>query len=414
MARSGHAEAIHHFSVALDLLGKLGDKPDRAAKELELCVKLGPVLVMVKGPGSPEVEAIYSRAVALDAGEDSSMRFKALWGLYYYSMQSGRSREAITHADDLLRLAQRLGADDLVLEGHHAKWTTSLWCGHLATTDEHSQKGISRYDCIRHHAHAFTFSGHDPGVCAHGCRAVTMALSGFPERAMQLGAEAVTLARSLSHPHSLAIAMWHCAIVLHVGRQRQNCHDLASELLQLSQEHDFPMMQGAGMFFSGWASADGGKLEQGIALMEQGFVLYSAGRRLYRPYMLAVLANAKADFGRPGEALELFKDALAAAEVSGEHWWLAELHRLSGQLLGARGQHDESEASFRCAIDVSRTQRAKTLELRAATSLARLWSERGKRGQARELLAPVYGWFTEGFETLDLKEAKKLLDELAA
>jgi predicted ATPase len=128
--------------------------------------------------------------------------------------------------------------------------------------------------------------------------------------------------------------------------------------------------------------------------------------------MLAVLANAKADFGRPGEALELFKDALAASEVSGEHWWLAELHRLSGQLLGACGQHDESEACFRCAIDVSRTQSAKTLELRAATSLARLWSERGKRGQARELLAPVYGWFTEGFDTRDLEEAKALLDKL--
>jgi predicted ATPase len=124
------------------------------------------------------------------------------------------------------------------------------------------------------------------------------------------------------------------------------------------------------------------------------------------------LANAKADFGRPAEALELSKDALAAAEVSGEHWWLAELHRLRGRLLVARGQHDEGEACFRCAIDVSCRQGARLLELRAATSLARLWSERGKRGQARELLAPVYGWFTEGFDTHDLEEAKALLDKL--
>ena len=416
MARSGHTEGIHHFRVALDLLGKVGDKPGRAAQELELCVKLGPALTMVKGPGSSEVEAIYRRAVALEAGEDSSARFKALWGLYYYSTmtQSGRLREAITVADELLRLAQRLGADDLVLEGHHAMWGTLLWCGDLAAAGEHSEKGISQYDCARHHALAFTFSGHDPGVCAHGIRAVNMALLGFPQKAMKLGAEAVTLARSLSHPFSLAIAMWHCAIVLHVGRQRQNCRDLASELLQLSQEHNFPMMQGAGMFFSGWASADGGKLEQGIALMEQGFALFSAGRRLHRPYLLAVLANAKADFGRPAEALELFKDALAAAEVSGEHWWLAELHRLRGRLLVARGQHDEGEACFRCAIDVSRTQSAKTLELRAATSLARLRSDRGKNAEARDLLAPIYGWFTEGFDTLDLKEARMLLDELHA
>ena len=117
MARSGHTEAIHHFSVALDLLGKLGEKPGRAAKELELCVKLGPALMMVKGTGSPEVDAIYTRALALDAGEDSSARFKALWGRYYYSMTSGRVSDAASHADALLELAQRLDADDLALEG---------------------------------------------------------------------------------------------------------------------------------------------------------------------------------------------------------------------------------------------------------------------------------------------------------
>ena len=412
MARSGHTEAIHHFSVALDLLTKLGEKPDRAAKELELCVKLGPALMMAKGPGSPEVDAIYRRAVALEAGEDSTARFKALWGLWYYSMISGHLNEADAHADELLGLAQRLGADDLVLEGHHAKWGTSLWCGELAAADEHSQQGISRYDCTRHHALAFTFSGHDPGVCAHSSRAINLALSGFPEQAMKLGAEAVTLARSLSHPYSLALAMWHCAIVLQVGRQRQSCRDLAAELLELSQEHDFPMMRGAGMFFSGWATADGGELEQGIALMEQGLALFSAVRRLNRPYMLAVLASAKADLGKPDEAFELLEEALASTEVSGERWWLAELHRLRGRLLAARGQHDEGEACFRQAIEVSSEQRARMLELRAATSLARLWSDRGRNAEARDLLAPIYGWFTEGFGTLDLKEAKILLDAL--
>jgi len=414
MARSGHAEAIHHFSVALDLLTKLGEKPDRAAKELELCVKLGPALMTVKGTVSPEVHAIYRRAVALEAGEDSSAKFKALWGLYYYSLTSGRLSEAAAHADELLGLAQRLGADDLVLEGHHAKWSTSLWCGELAAADEHSQEGISRYDCTRHHTLAFTFSGHDPGVCAHSIRAVNMAVLGFPQKAMKLGAEAVTLARSLSHPYSLALAMWLCAIVLQVGRQRRSCRDLATQLLELSQEHDFPMMRGGGMFFSGWATADGGELEQGITLMERGLALFSATRRLNRPYMLAVLASAKADLGKPDEGLELLEEALASTEVSGERWWQAELHRLRGRLLVARGQHDEREACFRRAIEVSSGQRARVLELRAATSLARLWSDRGRNAEARDLLAPIYGWFTEGFETLDLKEARMLLDELDA
>jgi len=367
---------------------------------------------MVKGTGSPEVEAIYSRAMALDAGEDSSARFKALWGLYYYSMTSGRLSEAAAHADELLGLAQRLGADDLVLEGHHAKWAASLWCGNLAAADEHTQEGISRYDCTRHHALTFTFSGHDPGACAHGVRAINMVLSGFPEKAVKLGTEAVTMARSLAHPYSLANAMWHCAIVLQVGRQRQGCRDLATELLEVSQEHDFPMMRGAGMFFSGWATADGGDLEQGIALMEEGIALFSAVRHVTRPYMQAVLSSATADLGKPGEGLELLKDAFAATEISGERWWQAELHRLRGRLLVARGQHDKSEACFRSAIEVSSVQRARMLELRAATSLARLWSDRGRHAEARDLLTPIYSWFTEGFDTLDLKEAKILLDEL--
>jgi predicted ATPase len=147
-------------------------------------------------------------------------------------------------------------------------------------------------------------------------------------------------------------------------------------------------------------------------LMEQGLPLHLAVRPLHRPYMLAVLASAKADLGNPGEALELLEEALASIEVSGERWWLAELHRLRGRLLVARGQHDKGEACFRQAIEVSRRQRAKMLELRAATSLARLWSDRGRNAEARDLLAPVYGWFTEGFGTLDLKEAKILLDAL--
>ena len=414
MARSGHTEAIHHFSVALDLLSKFAEKPGRAAKELELSVKLGPALMMVKGTGSPEVDAIYSRAVALEAGEDSSARFKALWGRYYHSMTSGRVSEAARHADELLGIAQRLGVDDFVLEGHHAKWSASLWCGRLAAANEHSQKGISRYDCKRHHALAFTFSGHDPGVCAHGVRAISTALCGLPQTATKVSAEAVALARSLSHPYSLALAMWHSLIAFQVCGEKQACLDLATDLLSLAQEHEFPMMRGVGMFFLGWATADGGDLEKGIASMEQGLALFSAGRRVTKPYMLGLLASAKAEFGNSSEGLELLRDAVASTEASGERWWEPELHRLRGQAIAARGQHDDSESCFRLALEVSGRQKAKMLELRASMSLARLWRDQGKPQQARELLAPVYGWFTEGFDTRDLKEAKALLEELAA
>jgi predicted ATPase len=208
--------------------------------------------------------------------------------------------------------------------------------------------------------------------------------------------------------------MWHSAIVFQVCREKQSCLDLGSELLNLAQEHEFPMIGGVGMFFSGRATADRGELEEGIASMEQGLAAFSAGRRVTKPYMLALLASAKADFGNPSEALELLREAVASMEASGECWWEPELHRLRGQLIAAPGQHDEGESYFRLAIKVSGRQKAKMLELRASMSLARLWRDQGKVQQARELLAPVYGWFTEGFDTRDLKDAEALLEKLAA
>jgi class 3 adenylate cyclase/predicted ATPase len=415
MARSANAEAIHHFSAALDLVATLGETCEREAKELELCVKLGPALMIVKGTASSEVHAIYTRAAVLRSDEDSPDRFKALWGLFYYSMTSGRLREAAAYADELLMLAQRLGADDLVLEGYHARWATSHWCGELSAADLDCSEGISRYDSTRHHALAFAFSGHDPGACARGIRAINSQLLGFPDQAMKLGVEAVTLARSLAHPYSLALAMWQCSIALQLARQEGICGRLATELVQLSREHRFPMMLGNGMFFMGWVGAEAGDQESGIALMEQGLgLLSSSGRRVTRPYMQAVLARAKADLGKLADAFELVEEALRATEAQGERWFEAELHHLKGRLLMARGQFDESEVQLRRSVEISRGQGARAFELRASTELARLWRDQGKVQQARELLAPVYGWFTEGFDTSDLKEARALLEELGA
>jgi class 3 adenylate cyclase/predicted ATPase len=413
MARSAHTEAVRHFSTALDLVAKTTDTPNRAVRELELCINIGPALMMSKGTARPEVEAIYIRAVTLGAGEDSPQRFKSLWGLYYYLMTSGRLQEAARRADELLALAQRLVADDLVLEAHHAKWTTSLWLGDLAAANANCQLGKSQYDGHRHHGLAFTFSGHDPGVCAHSIGAISSILSGFPQRAMELVQQAVALARGLSHPYSLALAMWHWAIVLQIGRQGRSCRDLATELITLSQAHDFPMMLGYGTFFLGWATADAGEIKAGIALMEQGLSLVaSTGRGVTRPYMQTILACAKADLGNLPEAIALVDEALRAMEVTGERWWEAELRHVSGRLALARGERDESERCFQQSLVISRGQGAKSLELRASTSLARLWRDQGKRGEARDLLAPIYNWFTEGFDTPVLQDAKLLLDQL--
>ena len=414
MARSANAEAVHHFSAALDLIATIGEKPEREARELELCVKLGPALMIVKGTASPEVHAIYTRAAGLRTGEDSAERFKALWGLFYYSMTSGRLREASDYARELLMLAQRLGADDLVLEGYHARWATLHWRGELKAAELDCREGISRYDPTRHHALAFAFSGHDPGTCAHSIGAINTLLLGFPHRAIERGAEAITLARTLAHPYSLAVAMYLYSMVLQIARQWETSRAIATQLVQLSREHNFPMMRGNGMFFTGSASAEAGDLEQGVALMEQGLsLLISTGRRVTRPYMQMVLARAKADLGKLAEASELVDEALRATDAQGERWSEAELHHVRARLLMARGQFDESEVHLRQSVEISRSQKARAFELRAATSLARLWRDQGKVKEARELLGPVYDWFTEGFDTRDLTEAKALLCELA-
>ena len=197
-------------------------------------------------------------------------------------------------------------------------------------------------------------------------------------------------------------------------RQGGTCRTLATELVQLSGEHHFQMMLGHGMFFMGWASVEAGDRESGVALMEQGLgQLTHSGRRVTRPYMQTVLALAKGELGMIADACELVEEALRATEAQGEGWSEAELHHVKGRLLIARGHFDESEIHFRQSIEISRSQGARVFELRAAMSLARLWRDQGKVQQARELLAPVYGWFTEGFDTLDLKEAKALLEELA-
>jgi predicted ATPase len=288
------------------------------------------------------------------------------------------------------------------------------WCGELSAADLDCREGISRYDRSRHHALAFAFSGHDPGICARGIGAINTLLLGFPHQAIERGAEAMTLARTLAHPYSLALAMWQYSIVLQIARQWETSRAIATQLVQLSREHNFPMMRGNGMFFTGSASAEAGDLEQGVALMEQGLgLLISTGRRVTRPYMQMVLARAKADLGKLAEAFELVDEALRATDAQGERWSEAELHHVRARLLMARGQFDESEMNLWRSIEISRSQKARAFELRAATSLARLWRDQGKVKEARELLGPVYDWFTEGFDTRDLTEAKALLCELA-
>jgi predicted ATPase len=225
----------------------------------------------------------------------------------------------------------------------------------------------------------------------------------------------LTLAQQLAPPLNLVFAL-SAAAILHQFRREGRCtQERAESAITLATEQGFPFWIAFGAILHGWTLAHQGQVKEGIEQIHQGLVAYRAtGAEAMRPYFLALLAEAYGTTGEPEAGLTALTEALTQADKTGERWWEPELYRLKGALLLQQnsGNQAEAEACFQQAIRIAHSQQAKSLELRAATSLARLWQQQGKRQEAHDLLAPVYGWFTEGFDTADLKDAKTLLEEL--
>jgi predicted ATPase len=304
--------------------------------------------------------------------------------------------------------------------------------GELAATRPHLDQGLRLYDLQRHRLHAARYTGHDPGVCCRVVAAQALWLLGYPDQAMASSQAALELAQQLAHPFSLALALTFAAMLHHCRRELPLIQARAEASMTLATEQDLTATTGASKTLVGWALAARGHGEEGITQIRQALAAdRSTGATRDRPYNLALLAEASAQGGQTTEGLEALTEALALLATSGVRWWEAELHRLRGELLLQSGvqspeasvhtppavrrlpQAAETEACFQQALDIARHQQAKSLELRAGMSLSRLWQQQGKQAEARALLAPVYSWFTEGFDTPDLQEAKALLEELA-
>jgi predicted ATPase len=239
---------------------------------------------------------------------------------------------------------------------------------------------------------------------------------GYPDQALQRSQEAISLARELSHPFSLALALFFATWLHHYRREGHLTQERAAAVKTLSTEQGFAFFGAWGGILGGWAVVEQGQVEAGIPQIRQGLEAYQAtGAILERPYQLALLAEAYGRAGQAAEGLRLLEEACVAMDHMAVRFCEAEVSRLKGELLLRQSLPDEQAAdvSFQQALDIARRQEAKALELRAAMSLARLWQHQGKRVEARELLAPVYGWFTEGFDTADLQEAQALLAELS-
>jgi predicted ATPase len=298
------------------------------------------------------------------------------------------------------------------------------YLGEFAAAQAHFAQGITLYDPQQHRAHAFRY-GQDPGVVCRFYSAVTLWFLGYPDQALQRTYEALTLARELAHSFSLGNALFFAAWVHQFRREGPLTQKLAEAIIALGAERGFAVLIAGGTIFRGWALAEQspapvvgqGQREEGMAQMQQGLAAWRAtGAEVFRPYGLALLAEAYAKVGQLEEGLSLLAAALAVANDKGERRWDAELYRLKGEILLVHSaeHHAEAETCFRQALDVARRQQAKSWELRAATSLSRLWQQQGKRAEAHTLLAEVYDWFTEGFDTADVREARRLLTDLGS
>jgi predicted ATPase len=414
--RSAHLEAISHLTTGIALLTTLPETPTHTQQALALYIALGAALQIAKGFAAPEAEHAYTQARELcqQVGETPEIVpvLYGLWRFYLGRAQFHRVREI---GETLLRLAQRDHVPTHAVVAHLAIGITSFCLDVLPAAHQHLEAGSARYTPDQHHAPLFRI-GHDPGVNCRGWAAMTLWVLGYPAQALACLHEALTLAHTLSHPFSLAYAQCWAALVHQLRRDAPAVHAQADATVTLATEQGFTLWAAWGTSLRGWALALRGQGEKGSAQVRQGIAAVRAtGTALLMPYFCTVLADVCAHLGHPDDSLRALAEAHALAEQHEDRWWEAEIHRLQGVVLLRQpgASQAEAEAWVQRALDVSRRQEAKSLELRAATSLSRLWQQQGKGAEAYKLLAPVYGWFTEGFDTADLQEAKALLEELA-
>jgi predicted ATPase len=412
-----HKEAIALARRGLELLQPLPVAPERARQELALQMTLGLQLQVTEGFASKEANHAYTRAREL-CGQvpESPALYPVLWGLFIYCKARSDLAKARALAEELHALAQERRDLSLMLQSHQAYAVTALCLGDPTATRDHMERCEALYDPRQHQSHTFLF-GQDTGVACKAFGAVALWLLGYPDRATQKSREAAALAQQLSQPSSEALA-FHFAGMLHQCRRDPLAAlACADRSLVISAEQDFSFWHAGGTVLRGWALAECGSVTEGLAVLRQGLEAWLATESVtYQTYYLALLAETLTKQGQTEEALKVLDDALVLAERTGERFFQAELHRLQGILLShsaTAAARTRAEACFRQAGDVARLQNAKSLQLRAALSLSRLYRQQGRPAEARPVLADAYGWFTEGFDTPDLQEAKALLEELA-
>ena len=416
---SANKEAIEHFNKGLELLKVLPDVPERTQQELALQLDLGVSLIATRGYAASEVQYAYARARDLcgQLGEAPELS-RVLSGLWEFYATRAEIQTAYELAEQFLNLAQQLGDPALLLEAHQLLGVNLFYRGELISAQSHLEQAIALYDPLQHRSHAFLYGGADPGVVSLAYAAWILWWLGYPDQALKRSNESLTLAQDLAHPFSLAGALNWAAVVHLLRREGQAAQERAEEATAFSTEQGFPTWVAMGTVSRGAALTEQGQVDEGITLMRLGMAAWrNTGQELGQPSFLTQLALAYLKKGQVEEGLAQLTEGLEVMHKTGERALESGLYALKGMLSLLSPSMDdqaEAEASFRWAIDKACEQGAKSLELRATMGLCfLLWQQQGKTDEARQMLAEIYNWFTEGFDTADLREAKALLEALA-
>jgi class 3 adenylate cyclase/predicted ATPase len=412
-ARSAMAEAVAQFQKGLNLLGLLPDTSERQREELEVWSALGAALQAAKGVAAPETGHAYTRARKLWEQLGSPSEYLQIpYGQSRYHAFRGELDLAQRLDEDLLhRSGSRDDSAGLVL-GHTSSGRNLMFAGRFASSRLDLEKALALYDPDAHRALVHQI-GIYPEVIAQGFLGIVLFCLGFPDRAVAQTSAAIAEAQRLAHPASLAANLSLGAILLSLVGDTTASGERARQLVAVTSEQGFPLWHAQGIIQSGWVKVKNGDVTSGISLLRSGLIVCrSTGTELLVPHHITLLARSCDVAGQVEDAATLLDEALQIVERTGERWFEAELKRHKGQLLLRQGHAEAAEELYRRALSIAQEQEAKLWELRAAVSLARLRRDQGRGAEARDLLAPVYGWFTEGFGTPDLKEAKALIDEL--
>ena len=424
--RSANTEAVSHFTKGLTLIFAVPDPATRLQQELGLHTRLGPALMAAKGYTAPEVEQTYLRARELcEQLDDPALHYTVLRGLVGVYVMRAEIPPAHDSAQQCLTLATRTANRASILWAHYMCGMTSYFQGEFVAASQHLEQGLTLYNPEKRR---LPRALHDPSVACLSYAAWTLWHRGYPDQGLVSIQKALARARELEHPYSMTYALFSAARLHQLRQEAELVHLRSEAAITLATEHDFSEWVLQAMTKRGWALAMLGKGEEGIALLQQGSAgLQSRGMELGQSTYLALLAEVYGCQGQTQEGLATVAEAFSFVDRTRECFYEAELYRLKGELLLNaerrtmnaerktiyRPQSAQAEECFQTALKVARHQAAKSWELRAATSLARLWQSQGKSTEARELLTPVYHWFTEGFDTADLKDAKTLLDQLS-